>query len=43
MHTTLGAERDVDIRIVSLADAGGVREVGGKASRLADLRTHRDI
>ena len=37
MQTTLGTERVVDIRVVPLKEAGGVREVGGKASRLAAL------
>ncbi|MEO6207124.1 MAG: PEP/pyruvate-binding domain-containing protein [Candidatus Limnocylindrales bacterium] len=34
---TLGAEKIADIRVIPLKEAGGMREVGGKASRLAAL------
>ena len=37
MQTTPGTKTEVDIRIVPLAEAGGVREVGGKASHLGQL------
>ena len=37
MQTTLATETAADFRVIPLAQAAGLREVGGKASRLADL------
>jgi rifampicin phosphotransferase len=37
MQAPVGTERELDGRIVPLAKAGGVAEVGGKASRLGEL------
>lgn len=37
MQATLAADTETDIRIIPLAQAAGLREVGGKASRLAAL------
>jgi phosphohistidine swiveling domain-containing protein len=37
MQATLATEGETDVRIIPLAKAAGLREVGGKASRLADL------
>ncbi|MBI2776235.1 MAG: hypothetical protein HYX57_03055 [Chloroflexi bacterium] len=37
MQTSLATDTEADIQIVPLAQAGGRREVGGKASRLGEL------
>jgi phosphohistidine swiveling domain-containing protein len=37
MQATQATDSETDIRIIPLAEAAGLREVGGKASRLADL------
>lgn len=37
MQATLATDTETDIRIIPLIQAAGLREVGGKASRLADL------
>ncbi|MDP9250085.1 MAG: hypothetical protein M3O78_01790, partial [Chloroflexota bacterium] len=37
MQATLGTDSEADIQIVPLAQAGSLREVGGKASRLGKL------
>jgi phosphohistidine swiveling domain-containing protein len=39
MQATLARDTETDIRIIPLAQAAGLPEVGGKASRLADLMT----